>query len=291
MSAHKAQPIPAAACRCPGTAGERGTTSGWFISAGQDRRPPWRRRMPGEEIHGERRVRGRGRRGLVYEGKPNRLALVRRKGFTLIELLVVIAIIAVLAAMLLPALSKAREKGKQAACLSQLRQIMMAVHSYASDYDEKVLHSQHAPAASGGFHTLWRLGYLKMSTGILGCPADRTTRPTTDYYPYAFTEGRNRSYVWAIESGYTYMSGTVLRPARTWSSLTKTHNDMLIYCSDWPYGSDAYYHWDWLYRMSEATALYPPLHLGGYNVVFLDGRAQWVTPAMVAQLLQQDDWW
>jgi len=64
------------------------------------------------------------------------LAAPRQAGFTLIELLVVVAIIAILAAILFPVFAQAREKSRQASCLSNERQIGLAILAYTQDYDE-----------------------------------------------------------------------------------------------------------------------------------------------------------
>ncbi len=75
----------------------------------------------------------------------------RTSGFTLIELLVVIAIIAILAAILFPVFVKAREKAQEIRCLSNLKQIGMAFHLYANDWDQML---PGVPSATYGWYMM-----------------------------------------------------------------------------------------------------------------------------------------
>jgi len=109
-----------------------------------------------------------------------------RAAFTLIELLVVIAIIAVLASLLLPALGRAQDTARYARCLSQLRQIGLAVRLYAEDNEDEFPRSQHSAFAHSQLAwgravapqlaqnvTTW----TNLLRGVYHCPSDRRTTP------------------------------------------------------------------------------------------------------------------
>ncbi|MDR3707357.1 MAG: DUF1559 domain-containing protein [Capsulimonadaceae bacterium] len=99
---------------------------------------------------------------------------MKKYGFTLIELLVVIAIIAILAAILFPVFAKAREKSRQAACLSNEKQLGLAVAQYLQDYDG-VFPMRYYPNSNPLVD--WQmviLPYVK-SVGVFSCPDNLST--------------------------------------------------------------------------------------------------------------------
>jgi prepilin-type N-terminal cleavage/methylation domain-containing protein/prepilin-type processing-associated H-X9-DG protein len=197
-----------------------------------------------------------------------------RAGFTLIELLVVIAIIAILAALLLPALARAKESARAAQCLNNLRQIGLAVRLYADDNDDTLPRSQHSAFAYrqlpweravapqlGSTATAW----TNLLAGTYHCPSDQR--------PGALSYGMNNYFEVGPDDDY------VCKP-QTWRKLSQIRRPVTDHLMPefWISAADA---------MNDVDSR---RHRKKSNYSFMDGHAQLLA---IAETFSPPtlDWW
>lgn len=209
------------------------------------------------------------------------------RGFTLIELLVVIAIIAILAAILFPVFAQARAKARQAKCMSNLKQIGLAFHMYASDYDDLL-----PPLGPSGFNwtfgwytnpvhrtrvanTVARLEPYTKNTGIWLCDDDvrRAYAAANGGWgtPDDVDAGRI-SYLFCTQWD-TYDGGQdpmCPDPAAPTDIVRGQPSEQNLMCDNG--------------RYNDAAPYDEPPHNKGSNFLFMDGHVKWIAKGMWGEL-------
>lgn len=192
---------------------------------------------------------------------------LRYRGFTLIELLVVIAIIAILAAILFPVFARARENARRTSCLSNTKQLGLAMMQYVQDYDERYpigsyLDGETATYPDGAVRVnnwVVRLYPYVKNTQVFNCPSDDK----------AWKGGNGAT------SDVSYGINTDFIPygvAVSMASVDKVSQTIMMGDSE---GSVRYGFSATSYLGASPTRWLSDRHLEGGNIVFADGHAKW----------------
>ncbi|MDD2709518.1 MAG: type II secretion system protein [Verrucomicrobiae bacterium] len=202
-------------------------------------------------------------------------------GFTLLELLVTITVISLMAALLSPALAKARERARQASCLLNLRQIGLAAISYAADYEDYLpmaLNDTKAINLRSAWNTLGvDCSYLTrgIEQGCLDCPSDKTRTRFVHYQGYWWGRYKNTGVCWNKATGYVNAGGAEVYPQKKLADLRTPHLDALVFDAEAGSVSDEIYYHAVSLLAIPFTSIPCRRHNEGINIVFSDGHAGW----------------
>jgi prepilin-type N-terminal cleavage/methylation domain-containing protein/prepilin-type processing-associated H-X9-DG protein len=200
----------------------------------------------------------------------------RKRAFTLIELLVVIAIIAILAGILFPVFARARENARRSSCMSNVKQLSLAVLMYSQDYDEKLppAYANGAPSGMDWWGPIIQ-PYIK-NIQVYFCPSDYTQSSTSNYNASSVSYGWNYYFLQNKPLGDDLHGGASLASIDAVSQTVLLGDSNGETTGSPPVPSNRY--------IIYPCCAYIPAerHLEGVNMTFVDSHAKWFkVPALV----------
>jgi prepilin-type N-terminal cleavage/methylation domain-containing protein/prepilin-type processing-associated H-X9-DG protein len=218
---------------------------------------------------------------LIMKNNFSTVGRFNRRGFTLIELLVVIAIIAIIAALLLPALSKAKHSAWTTSCISNLRQIGLGMKMFADDNDELYpesggdIHWATVDTGGSGKPSWMEQVYPQVgNTNAFNCPGN-VQLPAPFQGPFNYFNGCNAAYI-ASHTFDPVKNNTIMFPsAFVLGGDTAGTKDGRIQFDPLDADKDDYSQNCVGGAALDSLTEYWQVHSGGQNVMFADGHAKW----------------
>ena len=202
----------------------------------------------------------------------------RAFSFTLIELLVVIAIIAILASLLLPALSRAKEKARQMQCLTQIKQLTVGWHLYGESNDEWPLHCIERRVGETWGYLIWT--HFLVTQGYV--PDEEAYRcPTSPDHRFTLYPDGNRGY---LSIGYNWYVTDARLPITKMATFVHPAESVMFgdtYSGDTALGHRGYMFAQGGTRVCDGFERLGTRHGNGLNLGFSDGHSEWMSTAQV----------
>ena len=212
---------------------------------------------------------------------------MRKCAFTLIELLVIIAVVALIAALLLPTMGRARESARRAQCANNLRQIGIAMHMYCDDHNGVIPVHSYGPNWYGALAPYLDTTGNPFFAAIYRCPTP------SSYWQASGIGLIDTAFALSVPlfrdgtTGVAYNINFLFTVSYQLSNVKNSSGTIYAYdCND--DFVDTYDNWGGTYDSSKGDKYVANRHSGGANILWVDGHVGWLLKDII---INTEEWW